>query len=77
MLKKLMKHEFRATGRIMLPVYLATLLLAVFANIAMRVLGRGESFFLNALAVLLLVLFDEQEDSLCLLIAIALFLFMK
>ena len=23
MLKKLMKHEFRATGRIMLPVYLA------------------------------------------------------
>lgn len=32
---------------------------------------------LLTLLILLLVLFDEQEDSLCLLIAIALFLFMK
>lgn len=36
MLMKLMKHEFRATGRIMLPMYLILLVTAVGANLATK-----------------------------------------
>lgn len=36
MLIKLMKHEFRATGRIMLPLYLVLLVTAVGANFTTR-----------------------------------------
>jgi len=39
MLGKLLKHEFRATGRIMLPVYGAVLLLALLANVSIRMLS--------------------------------------
>ena len=39
MLGKLLKHEFRATGRTMLPIYGAVLVLAVLANISIRVLS--------------------------------------
>ena len=39
MLGKLLKHEFRATGRIMLPVYGAVLVLAVLANVSIRMLS--------------------------------------
>lgn len=43
-----------------------------------RLLPEGmDTGDLLTLLILLLVLFDEQEDSLCLLIAIVLFLFMK
>ena len=38
MLGKLIKHELRATARIMLPVYGAVLALAVMANISLRLL---------------------------------------
>ena len=38
MLSKLLKHEFRATGRTMLPVYAAVVVLAVLANISIRML---------------------------------------
>ena len=41
MLRKLLKHEFRATGRIMLPLYLVVILTAVFANFSIRF---GSSF---------------------------------
>ena len=34
MLRKLLKHEFRATGRIMLPLYLVLLATAVGANVS-------------------------------------------
>lgn len=39
MLGKLLKHEFRATGRTMLPVYGAVLVLAVLANVSIRMLS--------------------------------------
>ena len=36
MLRKLMKHELRATGRLMVPMLLVTLLTAVGANLSIR-----------------------------------------
>ena len=41
MLGKLLKHEFRATGRVMLPVMGAMLLLAGLANVSIRFMVRG------------------------------------
>lgn len=39
MLGKLLKHEFRATGRTMLPLYGAVVALAVLANVSIRMLS--------------------------------------
>ena len=36
MLRKLLKHEFRATARIMVPVYLVLLVTALGANLSTR-----------------------------------------
>ena len=41
MLGKLLKQEFRATGRIMLPVFGALLLLSVLGNFSIRMMDRG------------------------------------
>ena len=41
MLGKLIKHEFRATGRIMLPLFLAVLLLSVFAGLSIHGFERA------------------------------------
>lgn len=41
MLGKLLKQEFRATGRIMLPVFGALVLLSVLGNLSIRMLDRG------------------------------------
>lgn len=40
MLRKLLKHEFRATARVMIPLYLITVLLAVLAHPRHRIVGR-------------------------------------
>ena len=47
MLSKLLKHEFRATGRTMLPVYAAVVVLAVLANFSLRVLDMDKGPLLN------------------------------
>ncbi len=57
MLSKLLKHEFRATGRIMLPVYGAVLLLAVLANVSLRVMDHVTGSFLTLLLGLIVVAF--------------------
>lgn len=61
MLGKLMKHEFRATQRIMLPILAAELLLSVFAGFSIRGLnampGANDSVFLRAMYFLSLTLF--------------------
>ena len=59
MLGKLLKQEFRATGRIMLPVFGALLILSVLANFSIRVLdsSAGNNTGLRILAVLVLVFF--------------------
>jgi len=56
MLRKLMKHEFRATGRIMGPLYLV-LLLSVGANPCVRMLESSESGWLHILSGLILAAF--------------------
>ena len=59
MLGKLLKQEFRATGRIMLPVFGALLILSVLANFSIRVLdsSAGDNTVLRVLAILVLVFF--------------------
>ena len=57
MLGKLLKHEFRATGRTMLPVYGAVLLLAVLANLSIRLLERNVGPFLSILFGLVIAAF--------------------
>lgn len=57
MLRKLLKHEFRASGRIMLPLYLIVLLTAAGVNLSIRLgisnSGSTPAILLSALALLL------------------------
>lgn len=59
MLSKLLKQEFRATGRIMLPVFGALVLLSVLANLSIRMLDYGldNSPALTFLFIFLIVVF--------------------
>ena len=58
MLGKLIKHEFRATGRLMAPLFGALLLLAVFVRVSDLVLRRADApVFFEALNALLLVVY--------------------
>ena len=58
MLGKLLKHEFRATGRNMLPLIAAELLVSVLAGLSVRGLGRMQSMsFLHTMYVLTLMVF--------------------
>ena len=57
MLRKLLKHELRATGRIMLPLYLILVLAAVLANFSMRVLNSYDIRLLNVISIIILSLF--------------------
>ena len=58
MLSKLLKHEFRATGRIMLPLIAAELLVSVLAGLSVRGLARMQNMsFLHVLYVMTLVVF--------------------
>ena len=56
MLRKLLKHEFRATGRIMLPMYLVLLVTALGSNLAGRKMLDGPDI-LNTLGVLIVMAF--------------------
>ncbi len=47
MLMKLMKHEFRATSRIMFPMFLIVLVTAVGANISTRILMEVDNVFMQ------------------------------
>lgn len=57
MLMKLLKHEFRATGRIMGPVYLILLATAIGANVSFRVLLDSDYTVVNLLGGLLMMAF--------------------
>ncbi len=50
MLKKLLKHELIATGRIMLPLYLLLTVFAIFSNISIRLSNTGELWFAHTMA---------------------------
>ena len=57
MLRKLMKHELRATARVMGPMLLLTLAAAVGGNIAVYHLVESEAAVLNLIGVFLLMAF--------------------
>ena len=67
MLRKLLKHEFRATGRIMLPMYLILLVTAVSSNLAGRGMLDSRSDILNTLGVLIVMAFGIAIIGVCLL----------
>lgn len=55
MLTKLLKHEFKATGRFMWVIYAAMVLLSVAANISLRFMQNSPSHVLRSIAVILVV----------------------
>ena len=57
MLGKLLKHELRATGRIMLPIYGATVILAILANLSIRLLDHEVGNLIRIFAVLIITVF--------------------
>ncbi len=65
MLKKLMKHELRATGRIMLPLFLLVIVSSALANISTRFLMESDHDFLNLLGILLLTVFVLAIMAMC------------
>ena len=65
MLRKLMKHEFRATGRIMLPLYLILLATAIGANFSTRGLLETDYQVLDLLGGLLVVAFAVAIIAVC------------
>ena len=67
MLRKLMKHEFRATGRMMLPMFLVVLVTAVGANLSTRRLLETDNGALNTLGILLLIAFALAITGVCIM----------
>ena len=67
MLRKLMKHEFRATGRMMLPMFLLVLVTAVGANLSTRRLLETDNGALNTLGMLLLIAFTLAITGVCIM----------
>ena len=65
MLRKLLKHEFRATGRIMLPLYLILLATAIGANFSTRGLLETDYQVLDLLGGLLVVAFGVAIVAVC------------
>ena len=65
MLRKLIKHELRATSRIMLPLFLLSLVTAVGANVATRKLLESESAFVNVIGMILLTAFVLTIAAVC------------
>lgn len=67
MLRKLMKHELAATGRVMLPMFLLVLLAAVGGNISTYRLLETDSNVLSVIGLILLTLFIVAIFAACLL----------
>lgn len=67
MLRKLMKHELAATGRVMLPMFALVMLAAVGGNISTYRLLETDNGFFNTLGVLLLTVFIVAIFAACLL----------
>ena len=67
MLMKLMKHEFRATGRVMLPLFAIVLVTAIGANFSTRGLMDSEYRILNILGGLLVTAFVIAVMAVCIM----------
>lgn len=58
MLGKLLKQDFRATARIILPLYVAVPVLGLFTNLATHLCENQSSFLLNAIGSLISLVFS-------------------
>lgn len=67
MLIKLLKHEFRATGRIMLPMYLVLLATAIGSNLSGRWMIGSSHTVINTLGVLIVTAFGIAIFGACVL----------
>ena len=65
MLRKLIKHELRATSRIMLPLFLLVLVTAAGGNLATKELLETDIAFLNVLGIILLTAFMVAIAAVC------------
>ena len=57
MLGKLMKHEFRATARLILPLYLVVVALAAFTRVTNWILEKNDNGILSLINGLFIFLF--------------------
>ena len=64
---KLMKHEFRATARVMLPLLLLVPVTAVGGNVATRQLLEMDNDLLNLLGLLLIMAFVVAIAAACIM----------
>ena len=70
MLRRLLKHEFRATARIMLPLYLVVLLTAIGANLSIRFgMNDTENALVSLLSGFALLAFVLALCSVCIIAA--------
>lgn len=67
MLRKLMKHEFRATGRVMLPLFLILLATSVGANLSFRGMMDTPFVILDLLGGLLITAFFIAIFGVCIM----------
>ncbi len=67
MLIKLMKHEFRATARTMVPLFLVLLVTAGGANLSVRVLMERDMAVLNLFGGLLIMAFVVAAAAACIM----------
>lgn len=66
MLGKLIKQELRATGRVMLPLIAAVLVLAILAGISVMMLDREQNYgFLTVVFVLIMIIFTVCVFAVC------------
>lgn len=65
MLGKLIKHELRATGRIMLPMLGALIVLAGAANLSFRGVAASENSLVNLILCLIIVAFFLAMFAVC------------
>ena len=58
MLGKLLKQDFRATARIMLPLYVAVPVLGLFTNLITHLCENQDGFLINAISMLVSFVFS-------------------
>ena len=71
MLRKLLKHEFRASGRIMLPMYLIVLLSAAGSNLSIRLASSDSgSIPASLFSAFVLLLFAAALIGICIMVVV-------
>lgn len=67
MLRKLIKHEFRATAHLMLPLFVLAPVTAIGGNISVKYLMESESNALNIIGLILLTAFAVAMAAVCIM----------